>query len=277
VADVVVGEREPRTAVGVWWLLVKARVRGDLQYPLSFGLFCAGQVGATFLDFVALVVLQQTAHLLAGWTLPEVAYLYATGTLAFNLADVFASEVEYLPDRIRTGTFDRLLVRPVSPLLQLLAEEFALRRAAKVVESLAVLAYALWATDVDWTPLRVAMVPLTVVSGSVIFAAIWVTTATLAFWTTEASETASAFTYGGNLFTQYPLGVYGDWMRRFLGFVIPLAFVAYFPARYVLDKHDSLGLPRALDFSAPLVAVIAVAVAARVWRAGLDHYTSTGS
>jgi ABC-2 type transport system permease protein len=257
--------------------MVGARIRGDFQYRASFVLFCAGQFGAAFLDFLAVAVIFGQVDDLAGWSLAEVAFLYGTTGVAFNLADIFVSEVEFLADRIRTGTFDRLLLRPVSPLLQLVAEEFALRRAAKLVQAVAVLVASIALVDVDWTLGRVLAIPALIASGTVIFSAVWVIAATLAFWTTEASETANAFTYGGSFMTQYPFGVYGRWFRRLLGFVIPLAFVNYFPALYVLGRSDTLGAPAFTKFLSPVVAVVMVAMAAFAWRRGLRRYSSTGS
>jgi ABC-2 type transport system permease protein len=55
-----------------------------------------------------------------------------------------------------------------------------------------------------------------------------------------------------------------------------MAFVAYFPALYVLDKPDPLGLPRVLQFLSPLVAVVAAGLAGLVWRAAVRRYRSAG-
>ena len=58
---------------------------------------------------------------------------------------------------------------------------------------------------------------------------------------------------------------------------MPLAFVSFFPALYVLGKRDpftSLGLVR---FLSPLVAAATLMVARLAWNAGLRHYRSTGS
>ena len=57
---------------------------------------------------------------------------------------------------------------------------------------------------------------------------------------------------------------------------MPLAFVCYFPALYILDKPDPLGLPDALNFASPLVALWAAAVAGFVWRFAVRHYRSAG-
>jgi ABC-2 type transport system permease protein len=86
----------------------------------------------------------------------------------------------------------------------------------------------------------------------------------------------NAFTYGGSFLTQYPVSIFGPWVRRLLAFVIPMAFVCYFPALYVLDKPDELGLPHWLSFASPAVAVLTVLVAGLLWRNAVRHYRSAG-
>jgi ABC-2 type transport system permease protein len=121
------------------------------------------------------------------------------------------------------------------------------------------------------------MVGMMLVAGALIFAAVWVAGATIAFWTVDGGEFTNAFTYGGNFLTQYPISIYGDWVRRFLAFVVPMAFVCYFPALYVLDKPDPLGFPRAFQFASPLVALVAAVVAGLIWRFAVRRYRSVGS
>src|SRR5439155_9801890 len=96
----------------------------------------------TFMDFVALTIIFRQVHALAGWSLGEVAFLYGLTGVAFGLADMLMSQVEVLPDRIRNGTFDRILIRPVSPLLQIVADDFALRRLGKIAQAAIVLVAA---------------------------------------------------------------------------------------------------------------------------------------
>src|SRR5206468_1999840 len=98
------------------------------------------QFGVSFVDFLAVLVIFGQVPALAGWSVEQVAFLYGVSGTAFGLADVFISEVEVLPRRIRLGTFDRLLTRPLGALVQLFAEEFALRRVGKLLQALVVLA-----------------------------------------------------------------------------------------------------------------------------------------
>ena len=236
----------------VYWRLIGARVRSDLQYRTSMALYTLGQFLASFVDFLAVAVIFGRIDALAGWSLNEVAVLFGLTATAFGLADVFVSEVERVAERIRTGTFDQLLVRPLGTLLQICTDEFELRRVGRLLQGPIILAIAVPQAGIDWTVGRVAMVPVTIVSGAVIFGAVWVIGATLAFWTTEGGEVVNSFTYGGNFLTQYPLAVYSRWLRRILAFVVPLAFVNYFPALYLLGRarHHRRALVRPLRLAA---------------------------
>ena len=66
--------------------------------------------------------------------------------------------------------------------------------------------------------------------------------ACIQFWTTDSAEVANAFTYGGNTVTSYPLSVFPHALVKTLTFVVPLAFINWYPSLYVLGRTDPLGL-----------------------------------
>jgi ABC-2 type transport system permease protein len=264
-------------ALAAYRHLVVARIRADWQYRTSFLLFLAGQTVVASADFAAIAVIFTSVDELAGWSATEVAFLYGASGLAFGLGDLFVSPVEDASVHIKAGTFDRFLIRPVGALWQLLATEFAARRLGRSLQPLVVLVVAVAVADVHWTPATVALVPLTVVCGTVIYGSIWVLTSSFAFWTTETQEIGNSVTYGGNALTTYPIDVLGTWMRRIATFVVPLASVAYLPAVGLFDKPMPFGLPRAVAWSGPVVAATAALVARAIWGLGIRHYRSTGS
>lgn len=268
---------EPLVALRLYGRLVGAQVRSQLQYRVSFALEVVGMFLISFIDLVAILVIFHNVPQLAGWTVAEVAFLYATAMLAFAFTDMVIGHLDLFPQSIRDGTFDLVLVRPRSTLLQVIASDFHLRRVGKAIQASIVLVYALVTLDVDWTIGRIAMVPLMVAAGSLIYGAVWVAAICIVFWTVEGRETANAFTYGSSFLAQYPMNVYAAWLRRFFTFVVPAAFVTYVPSLYILGKDDPLGLPRALQFASPLVAAVATVGAGIVWRFAVRHYRSTGS
>jgi ABC-2 type transport system permease protein len=256
--------------------LIGARVRGQLEYRLSAALQIAGAGLLTALDFAAIAVIFANVPELGGWTVEEVALLYALATISFAITDLAIGHLDLFPQMIREGTFDQMLVRPLPSLFQIAASDFAVRRVGRMLQGIVVLVYALVVLDIDWTIGRVLAIPLAIAAGAVIYGAVWVALATVAFWIVDAIELVNAFTYGGSFLSQYPIGIFGRWLRGLVVFVVPLAFVAYFPALYVIDREDTLGLPEALQYASPLVAVLAVVAAAAIWQNAVRHYRSAG-
>jgi ABC-2 type transport system permease protein len=264
-------------ALRTYRILAGARLRSDLEYRVSFVLFTVSQFTITALDFVAVLIVFSNVHTLKGWTVGEVAFLYGLGNLAFAIADLMVSAVETVQVHVREGTLDRFLLRPASPLVQVIADQFSLRRIGKVLEGGFVLAVGCAAAPIHWTVLRVVMVVVSLASGAAIFGAVWVLATCLCFWWVDAREAANAVTYGGGFLAQYPLGVYGDVLRRVLAFTVPIAFANYFPAVYILGRTDRLGAPPWIAFISPLVALAVALAASAMWRSGIRHYRGTGS
>ena len=256
--------------------LVGPPLRSHLQYRLSFALDLAGATLLTFLDFVAILVIFHQVDALGDWTVAEVALLYGLATISFALADLVIGHLDLFPNMIREGTFDVILLRPLPSLFQVVAADFAVRRVGKALQGAAVLAVALAGLDVDWTIGRVVMLPVAVAAGALIYGAVWIALATIAFWIVDAIEFVNAFTYGGSFLSQYPLNIFARWLRGLVLFVVPLAFVSYFPALYILDKPDELGLPDVLRFASPVVAVATALVANAAWNHAVRHYRSAG-
>ncbi len=261
----------------IYYRLAATWMRSRAQYPVSMILLGLATAVVTGLDLACIGLLFLRAPRIAGFTAPEVMFLYGTSGLSFALSDILMGSTESIGERVRRGLLDQVLVRPVSPLVQLATEDFSPRRFGKFLPIGLALMLTLPKLPVHWTPLRIAMVPLMVVTGLVIFGALWVLTASLQFVMVESHGASKSVTYGGAFLTQYPLSVFGRDFIRGLTFVIPLAFVNWEPSLYVLGKPDPLGLPGIVRFAGPLVAVLLCLLAVPAWNAGLRHYRSTGS
>jgi ABC-2 type transport system permease protein len=260
----------------VWLRLAGARVRSQVQYRASFALIIVSTFAFSFLDFLAIIVIFSNVKALGGWSFVEVALLYGTSGVSFNLANVFVAGIDRAAEHIRRGSFDTYLIRPLGPAAQLTANDIEPRRFGRLAQASVVLVVALARVDVDWTVGRVLAVPLLLVSGMAIFGAIWVIVAAIAFWTVDNRSFANSVTYGGNHLTMYPLDVVSGAIRSAVIF-IPLAFVNYLPVASLLGKDTPYDWPQWIGLTSPLVAIATCAVARAVWRVGVRHYRSTGS
>jgi ABC-2 type transport system permease protein len=258
-------------------LIVAMWVRSTMAYRTSFLLTALGNFAATGLDFVTIVLMFSHITRLGGFTLPEVAFLYGSTSTAFGVADLVMGSMDRLGRRVRDGTLDTLLLRPVPVLAQVAADRFALRRLGRITQGVLVLGWALCRVDVHWTVVKVLMLPMMLLSGAAIFCAVYVVGAAFQFVAGDASEVQNSVTYGGNTMLQYPPGIFGRELVRGVTFVVPLAFVNWLPALHILGRPDPLGLPGWVDFASPAVAVVCCVLAGAAWRAGLRSYRSTGS
>ncbi|HVF03462.1 MAG TPA: ABC-2 family transporter protein [Frankiaceae bacterium] len=268
---------ELRHSLGLWRRLAGARARSQLQYRASFTMLSVAAILAPAIELAALLLVFTNTPELAGWSRGEVLFLYAVTVVAFTTGDALVGCVDTVSDRIRDGSFDGFLLRPVNSLVHVCADAFALRRVARVAFCAALLAGVAASGVVRWTPGRVVVTALGLVTGFTIFSAIFVATSAFAFWVVDSREFGNAFTYGGGFLAQQPLDIYGTWLRRFVVYVLPVAFAVFLPVAWVLEKPSPAGLPREAALLSPVVAAASAAVAMLVWRAGVRHYRSTGS
>ncbi len=270
---------EARFLGSLYFRLIGIHVRSNMQYKASFLMQTAGSFGFLLLEFAVIVVLFQRFPHLAGWSLTEVALLYGIASAAFGLSELLCGALNtgLFAEVIVRGDFDRILIRPVSALLQVIAGEFSLRRLGRIAQGVAVLVVASGMLPEVWSIGKVVFLALTLLSGTAIFIAIWLLGAAYCFWTVRATEAVNVFTYGGTTLASYPLDIFDRWARQFALFILPLAWVSYVPALYLLDRADRSGLPTWLPALTPVAAVIALAVAGLVWSIGVRHYQSTGS
>lgn len=264
------GLRAYRLIAGMW-------IRSTMAYRASFVMTTLGNFLSTVFDFVAIMLMFSHVDALGGYSLPEIALLYGMAATAFGLADLLLGSLDRIGERVRDGTLDTLLVRPVPVLVQVAADRFALRRTGRIIQGLMVLGYALVVLDIEWTPLKVLLVPLAVVSGGAVFGAVYVAGSALQFFALDAAEVQSSFTYGGQTLLQYPPTVFARELVRGVTFVVPLAFVSWLPALYVLGREYPVALPQWVAFLSPVVAAGCGLLAGLAWRTGLRAYRSTGS
>jgi len=263
--------------LGVYRRLIGARLRGEMQYPTSFLLQVAGNATIHLMELAATFILFEHFTNIGGWGPGEIAFLYGLSGVSFGIAHTLAAGFSAFSQQIVRGEFDRVLVRPVRPVVQVLASDLQLRRLGTILQGLIAFVIAGRLIDIPWTIERVLFFPVVILSAALLFAALFALEATLCFWTTEGTEAVNAFTYGGSTLALYPIHIFDAWLRRVFLFVVPLGFVIYAPSLYILDKPDPLGLPSIVRFIAPLVAVGFALVAGVIWQRGVRHYRSTGT
>jgi ABC-2 type transport system permease protein len=257
----------------VW--IARMWVRSSLAYPLSFWILTVSSALITFLDFVGLALMFHSVPALGGFGLREIALLYGASGIGIGIGDLVIGSVEAVGVHVRNGTLDSMMTRPVPLLVQVCADRFAIRRLGRITQAVAVFGYG--AGAVDWTMPKVALAAVMLISASAIFFSLFVSFSCVQFWAGDSSQFANAFTYGGNTMTQYPMTIFPREVLKALTFIVPVAFVNWYPCLYLLGRPDPFGMPSWFSVLSPVAAAITLVIAGSVWRTGIRHYTSTGS
>src|SRR4051794_21704998 len=112
-------------ATGLYVRYVRNGLRAQMLHPTAFSLRLTAQLLVTLTEFGGLYALFARFSHIGGWTFPEVGLFYAVVSVAFALADITARGLEMFgPQFVKTGDFDRVLLRPRAALLQIAGSEF---------------------------------------------------------------------------------------------------------------------------------------------------------
>ena len=264
-------------ALRLYGRYVAASIRSQLAYPAALAMMSVGQLLATAIEFLGVWALFHRFGHIAGWTLGDVALFYGLVSVTFAIADTITRGFDVFGSVfVRTGNFDRLLLRPRSPALQLMGYEFRLTRIGRFTQGAAVFALGAVMTHFGFSPAAPLILSFAILGGVALFSGVLVLQATLAFWTVESLEAVNILTYGGEAAAEYPLNVYAGWFRSFLLWGVPIGCVTYLPMLAAMGHADPLGTPGWVLPLAPLAGFAFLAIAVFVWRFGVRHYASTG-
>jgi ABC-2 type transport system permease protein len=262
-----------------YFKLISIQLRSQLQYRASFlfDIFTSGLT--TFIWFLSLALIFQRFDRLGGWSLGEVAFLYGIVEMAFGTMDMVFSgfDPSHFGEKVRLGTFDQILLRPVNLTLQVLGSQFLIRRIGRIFQGVAVFAFSLALIQVEWTLGKLIYLPIVFTGLVAFFGGLFVIGATVTFWTVQPIELMNIFTYGGSEMMSYPMHIYKRWMQTFFTYIVPAIFLNYLPALYFLDKPNPTDLPEFTQFLSPLAGFGTLFIALQFWRFGVRNYQSTGT
>ena len=171
------------------------------------------------------------------------------------------------------GDLDRVLLRPVSPILQIVTFDLGPHGIGNMVTGVVLFIIALNQNHITWSVDKIFFIPVFIVSAIVIRAAISFAANCSAFWLTSFYNAFPLMVYQVADFAKYPSTLYTAPIQFFITFVLPYAFIAYIPAVYIFSK-EPWGW---VAWLMPLIALWCIAVARTVFYSGLKRYDSPGN
>jgi ABC-2 type transport system permease protein len=258
------------------FLLLKLKsFRAQLQYPASFftQIFSVSLIG--LLRIPSLLLLTYAFPSIGGWDFWQLAFMASIYFMAHGVHHGLFFAFFNHRSMVWRGEFDLILVRPLSPVLQIMASSLNLSAIGEFIPGIVLLLLSASKVKVAWSPFNISYLIMVVVAGAVIEWAVNLIFMTFDFWLerTTLLWIPDVFMRWASV---YPIHIYGSILSVILTFVFPYAFIAYFPAQYFFQRYDVL-FGQAYVYMTPLVALFAISVALLFWFQGLKRYQSTGA
>ena len=257
--------------------LASASIRSELQYRANAISSIVGGILFQITGFVVVWIIADRFGQIGGWGLPELTFLYGMRLTSHGIFYACFSQMFELDRVLITGEYDRYLVRPMPPLLQLFTRKLRINAFGDLLGGTALVVAASTAAPVDWSPLAVAYLVLAVIGGALVEGAVQITLGSLGFRFLQTLPLRATTNEIFNLYGNYPNTIFPAALRATLTFVLPIAFVAFFPASVLMNRAGELSVPVWLATIAPLVGLTLFLVAVRIWRWQSVHYQSAGN
>ena len=255
----------------------KISIRSQLAHRSAYWAGIVAQwltYGATF---ATLYIMVSNFHVLAGWNAEEILFLYGMNLLSYALgACLFYNPCSQLGEKIRTGEFDSALTKPLSPFGHEFYMGFNFGYVSHVTLSAAVMIFAGIRVGLPLSPYTVIVFLLMLTGAVLVQAAILIFSSAFSFLFINDNPVLDLL-WTFKQFTDYPLPIYPVFLQILLTFILPLAFINFYPAAAVLGKDPGTPFPAALAYMTPLVGAILFVLSILFWNWALSKYQSTGS
>jgi ABC-2 type transport system permease protein len=233
------------------------------------GVMAIAWMGLTLLP---LMVLYNERNSVAGWDASSalVVVAYFMGVRAV-LEGVVSPSLVDLVERIRSGAFDYVLLKPVDAQALISASRFDPWKVFDLLGALGLAAYAFYLRG-EMPSLRgLVLGSLLFVNGVLAMYAVWIMCAAAAFWVVRLDNLTYLL---GSIFdvARWPIHVFRGLWRLVFTFFIPVAVMTTFPAMALLDRLETHTALAAIAGTAALLVVSRL-----VWRTAIRSYTSASS
>lgn len=264
--------------VGLYFRFIGIQLQSMMEYRAAFLFGALAQ--ALAYGAWALLLWIMVAHFggIAGWRPYEVTFFWGLNLFSYSMAGIFCLNSFYgLGQMIRTGEFDNVLTKPINPFLFIAVRQFNYGYFSHLSLSVLVIGLSMAELGISPTPVNLVVLSIIILSGAMIYAAVFVATGVPAFWLVRNEALAAMLLWDLGTFIRYPLSAFQRPVQIFFTVFLPYGFVSFYPAQFFLERKDFIGFHPVIQYCSPAMGITALALAYQFWRFGLSRYQSTGS
>lgn len=258
----------------IYRLLLRNSLIRELSFKANFLLWLVTELLWFFGQIVFVDVLFLYTDRIGDWSKWEVVLLIGTHQIIGQVFQaVFYVNLANLPELVRTGRMDLMLLLPIDAQFAVSTWRFGLDNLINAGVGIAFVTFSLGKLGVVPSVLQVACFCVAVVLGAAIHYAIMFALATLSFWIVRAQGLIYGY-FNFLSISRYPDQVFSGIFKLIFTWLIPVILVANAPARILARASQRpLGPMLQLLFACALALVLS----RLFWVWALRRYSSASS
>ena len=257
---------------------LKMSIRGRLQYRVDALVATLAVFVRESANIIVIYLALLKFDKINGWNIDEMLFLFSILFLTYAIVVALFADLRDFSSMIREGRFDRLMIRPRGLLFQLILNNADVLATAGH-GTLGILLFVISAgrVGIEWNAITIIYYVSAIIGGVLIQGGIFIFFSALSFYFVETGSIREIFYWNMRKFAGYPISIYSKVIQIVMIYVVPFAFVNYFPAQYLLRKEDMALYPEVYMYMAPLVGIVIYLLAYGFWRVSVKRYSSTGN
>lgn len=250
-------------------LYIKTLGQSKVDFFLGIFAFLVNQFFSIL--FLYLIFLQ--IPMLSGWTFEQMLFVFGLALVTKGIDHMFTDSLWDLAwYKVKTGLFDRYLLRPMNIFFQIVSEQIQFDGLGESVLGIILISYSVKKGIICLSKINILLLVVSIFCGALIITSMKLVCASMSFWFKESGYLLQML-YQLIEFTKYPIDIYLRPIKIIVTFAVPVAFVSYYPALYFLGRRAGLST-LVLEL---VVATILWKVAISVFLCGVNRYESSGN
>lgn len=254
------------------WEYFKQYLKARLEYRWDFVSQFLTDLLSQVINLIFILVVFGHTQQLGGWSRYEVIFIYGYFLIPWAIFTTFFNLWSFNDRYIIRGELDRVLTRPIHSLVQVVMETMQPEGLMGIFTGFIVMGWALWHLPFDWAWYDPLLFVVFVLGGVAIYGGIYVALTSISLYTDSKSDLQPIVYNIGN-YGRYPVNIYSKVIQFVLTWILPFAFVGFYPASLLLGNGEW----RIYALLTPIVGLVYFVFGLFCWNRGIRNYKGAGS
>lgn len=258
----------------VYAIMFRNSLIREMNFKANFLLWLGVEVLWFLGQIVFIEVIFGYVERIGDWTKWEVVLLVGTHQIIAQIFQAFFYvNLANLPELVRTGRLDFLLLQPIDTQFVVSTKQFGLDNLVNALVGVGFVLAALIKLQIVPTAGQLMLYAVAIALGVMVHYSVLLCLAAVSFWIIRAQGLIHGYYSLFNL-GRYPDVIYRGLFKFVFSWLIPIIVVTNVPTRLLIRAADN---PAALLFQLGLAALIVTVATRLFWKVALRRYSSASS